>query len=63
MNPVVELKREWFRELEDRDPERYREILDRECPHDYMLPSSYRDTYACGDCQTCKRCWKEALGE
>ena len=59
---VTDLKRSWFRDLEERDPERYRDILDHECPHDYMLPS-YQDTYACGDCHTCNLCWKKALGK
>ena len=57
---VVEMKRQWFRECRLKDPERYREILDKECPETYGLPS-YHDTLSCQD-HTCEQCWKEALG-
>ena len=60
MNLVIEMKRNWFRELKKRDPKKYREILDYECPEGYGLPC-YRYTGTCPD-HTCEQCWKEALG-
>ena len=50
-----------FADLKVNDPDRYREILDYECPHDYGLPS-YNNTDSCAD-HTCEDCWKEALGK
>ncbi len=61
MKQMIEFKRKWFRDLKQREPKKYRYVLDHECPDGYMLPS-YRDTRSCTS-HTCEQCWRKALGE
>ena len=58
---IIEDKRRMFREMKEKDPHGYQNILDYECPDDYCLPS-FMDTHTCNK-HTCEQCWEEALRE
>ena len=59
--PIVpNLTRENIQQIKAEDPERFKKIVDTECPEFYGLPS-FRDKCHLAVKNVCKECWEEAL--
>lgn len=57
---VNNLTRQLILEKKQTDPDKYREIVDTECPHHHGLPSFDKDGRCLGP-NKCLECWQEAL--
>ena len=54
------LFRKQIHQIRTEEPERYKAILEEECPHHYGLPSFDKDGRCLGH-NKCPECWQEAL--
>ena len=57
---VTNLTRGYIHRARMENPEKFREIVETECPEFYGLPS-YHDNGKCIGENKCRECWQEAL--
>ncbi len=60
MPTQANLTRDFIHHARKENPEKFREIVETECPEFYGLPS-YHQTGKCVGENKCKECWQEAL--